>query len=212
MTKMQVEMTCPYDGTKFTATLQMSGTSFDQTLDFKPVGAIQSPNPLAICPTNGFVFLKSEYTPEELERLRPLIFSDEFKALKEETPYYRASWILERSGAASRAVSSALLKATWETAQTPARYSKYAGELVLRLAADIEHAADTAERTNASLLVGELLRRLGRFTEAERHFNAAAKDLAPDSNQAKVAEFELRLIANKDTAEHMMSEIFPRRR
>jgi hypothetical protein len=108
----EVEMTCPYDGNRFTATLQISGTAFDRGLDFRLLGAIQSPSPLAVCPTNGFVFFKEQYSEEELERLRPLILSDEYRALKSETPYYRAAWMLERTGASPVQVSFTLLHAT----------------------------------------------------------------------------------------------------
>src|SRR5262245_6172517 len=72
-TSVQVEMECPYDGTRFTATLQASGTSAGMRLDFRPVGAIASPSPLAVCPTNGFVFFKDKFSSDELEKLRPLV-------------------------------------------------------------------------------------------------------------------------------------------
>lgn len=93
-TSFESEKTCPYDGTKFRFIGQGSGTSFGQQLDLKPVGAIESPWPIAVCPTNGFVFFKDEFNSAELERLKPLILSAEYQATKEETPYYRAYWIV----------------------------------------------------------------------------------------------------------------------
>jgi hypothetical protein len=87
MTRQTIEMTCPYDGTKFSFNEQASGSTFDKGLDFMPMGAIEIPWPLAVCPTNGFVFIKRQYEPDELERLRPIVFSAEFQALKDETPY-----------------------------------------------------------------------------------------------------------------------------
>ncbi|MFD2264117.1 hypothetical protein ACFSM5_14545 [Lacibacterium aquatile] len=93
-----VEMTCPYDGVKFTATLQMSGSSFGMMLDFRPFGAMTTPWPLAVCPTNGFVFYNQTIAPEELERLRPYVFSDDYRALQGEKPYFRAAHLAERAG------------------------------------------------------------------------------------------------------------------
>jgi hypothetical protein len=206
MTLQTVEMTCPYDGTKFSATLQMSGTTFDKTLDLKPTGAIQMPSPLAVCPTNGFVFFKSKLEQEELERLRPLVLSPEYQALKQETPYYRVAFILERTGAPRANVTFALLQSTWEASKVPERYRRYAEELLARLPADVEQARNDGERTTLKLLGGELLRRLSRFEDAERHFTAIAGDLAPNTQATKIAAFEIELIARKDASEHMISE------
>ncbi|QIO33097.1 hypothetical protein [Bradyrhizobium sp. 1(2017)] len=238
MTRSTVEMTCPYDGVKFTFNAQNSGTSFGKQLDGMPVGAIESPWPLASCPTNGFVFVKAKYEDDELERLRPLILSAEFQAIRSEAPYYRASWIMERTGASHAEVSNLLLQATWEAgrtelgerirANTPGisakdardlvrhlmaegttgeRYTRYASELLARLAADVVDTTRSAEaRVADRLLAGEMLRRLGRFDEADSHFAALAGDLAPDSQEATLAAFQRRLIAAKDRGLHLVSE------
>jgi len=205
MTRNAVEMVCPYDGVKFTFNDQMSGTSFDKRLDWMPVGAIESPWPLAACPTNGFVFLKEKYDADELERLRPLILSAEYQGLKGETPYYRAAWIKERTGAPHPEVSRWLLQATWQA--TGEQYSRYATELVARLSVDIADKTESAEQhIGYRLLTGEILRRLGRFEEADGQFVALTKDLEPASNEAKIVAFQRRLIADKDIRAHLISE------
>lgn len=240
MTRSDVEMTCPYDGVKFIYSAQMSGTTFDRQLDGMLSGAIESPWPLASCPTNGFVFLKQKYADDELEKLRPLILSAEFQSIKEETPYYRAAWIMQRTDASHQDVSGFLLQATWEAGRnelvervrasppsefaeananfvqrgmaegtTGERYRRYATELLARLAVDIADQSHSAERrTFDRLLIGELLRRLGRFDEADSHFAALTNDLTPGSKEASLAAFQQRLIANKDVGIHYMSEAF----
>ena len=80
----------------------MSGTAFGTALDLMQVGPIQSPWPLAVCPTNGFVFFKDKFDTKELERLRPIILSPEYQALKGEAAYYRAAWIAAHTGADHR--------------------------------------------------------------------------------------------------------------
>ena len=94
-----LDFTCPYDGTKFSAAQVVMARSSDTTLDLKPVGEIPSPWPLAICPTNGFVFFKLQFSEDELAKLKPFVFSDEFKAMQNESPYYRAAWLNEHLGA-----------------------------------------------------------------------------------------------------------------
>jgi hypothetical protein len=232
MTLRDVEMTCPYDGTKFTFRAQGSGTSFDKTLDLMSVGPIRSPWPIAVCPTNGFVFIRSNYTTEDFERLKPIVLSAEYQATKDETPYYRAAWITERDGGAHSKVSWLLLQASWEAGREelreryetrPAgspdigfkefmkqqgtqgeRYRRYATELLARLPADIA-AAEKPE--TYKVLTGELLRRLGRFDEAETFLKDYAATLDPASRLAKVVAFERDLIARKDIGIHLFSEL-----
>ena len=251
MTIQVIEMTCPYDGTKFKFEAQGSGTAFDKALDWMPMGAIQSPWPLAVCPTNGFVFLRNEYDPGELDRLRPLVLSAEYQALKDETAYYRAAWLMERTGASREEVTMLLLQATWEAGQsefkaryaarlaaqqgtrpqasgnlgqqenlfyavlaegtTSDRYKRYAGELLGRLTTDVASRGE-ATRTEYNLLIGELLRRLERFGEAESHFAAVSAALQADGNTARLVEFERQLVAKRDIGIHMMSKALPRTR
>jgi hypothetical protein len=204
-TVQQVEKTCPYDGTTFEFTEQASGTAFGQQLDYRPVGALVSPWPMAVCPTNGFVFFKAKFDDAELEKLRPIVLSAEYQAMKGETPYYRAFWLLDRSGAPHVEVSAMLLAATWEAEGDPERYQRYAARLAERLPGDIA-AAGSQERRMFQLLLGELMRRQGKFSEAKRYFSGLSGELEPVSNDGLHAAFELMLIEHGDRGPHLMSE------
>jgi hypothetical protein len=231
MTTREVELTCPYDGKKFKFTEQGSGTSFDKTLDLMPYGAIRSPWPIAVCPTNGFVFYKDKFEPADLVRLKPIVMSAEYQALKDETPYYRAAWITQRDGASNSSVGVFLLRATWEAAQaelqqlykarpanspdigfkefmaqgnTSERYRRYATELLAKLDVDIATKPDSV---TAKILKGELLRRVGRFDEAEAHFKDMSAGLEAGSAPARVVAFERELIARRDIGIRFMSEV-----
>ena len=205
-TVSKVEMICPYDGRKFSFTRQNSGTSFDKTLDLRPLGAVISPWPIAVCPTNGFVFLKGEYTPDELETLRPLILSPEYQALKDETGYYRAAWIADRTGMAEEA-SWLLLQACWEVAEQPARFKRYAGELLNRLPREAAAQSDPKRRLMANLLIGEMQRRLGHFDQAQAHFTALGQELR-EGPELRIVGYQLGLIAARDSGQHKLSEAF----
>jgi hypothetical protein len=231
MTLREIEMTCPYDGTTFKFVAQGSGTSFDKTLDLMSVGPIRSPWPIAVCPTNGFVFIKNKYEDADFERLKPIVLSAAYQATRDETPYYRAAWITEHDGGPHAKVSWLLLQASWEAGQrelheryqkrppnspdiafkefmkegTPGeRYRRYATELLARLPADIA-AAEKPETWK--ILTGELLRRLGRFEEAEAFLKDYAATLGPDSRVAKIVAFERDLVARKDIGIHFFSEL-----
>ena len=240
MTRLAVEMTCPYDGVKFTFDAQGSGTSFDRLLDGMALGPIESPWPLAVCPTNGFVFLKQDYEADELERLRPLILSAEYQNMKNETPYYRAAWIAERSGSSHADVSRLLVQATWQaggaelaergrnaaaglSAQdankffdlviaegtSGERYQRYVTEALARLQVDVADTSRSLDvRVADRLLIGELLRRLGKFEDADNHFVSLTNDLKPDSKETTLVAFQRKLIAGRDTGLHTVSEAF----
>ena len=200
MTSAQVEMICPYDGSKFIAKLQMSGTTFTVRFDLRPVGAIVSPWPLAVCPTNGFVFWKKKFNDAELEQLRPLIFSDEYRAMiATKSPYYRAAWLEDRLGSSHLDGTWLLLKASWE--------GPYAAELVERLPRDIAETTGKMQ-LRLKLLRGELLRQLGRFDEAKTQFSETAASLEPYSLEDLVIRSELNLIEKGDISpEHTWSEV-----
>jgi hypothetical protein len=201
----EIEMVCPYDGTKFSYTAQMSASVFDTALDFRKTGAVISPWPIAVCPTNGFVFFKEKFEDEELERLRPLILSPEYQALKGETAYYRAAWIGRHTGEAHGEVSYLLLQATWEASRDSERYRRYAAELIDRLPDDIRASSGDGKRM-FQLVLGELMRRRGRFTEARQYFVELERQLEPASTESVVAGFEIQLIDKQDSQQHLYSE------
>jgi hypothetical protein len=205
MTGKRVEMTCPYDGTKFTAVVAMSGTPFATGLDFRLAGPIASPPPLASCPTNGFVFVKESYSEEELERLRPLVLSPEYQALKDETPYYRAAWILDRSGAPRFNFAWTLLMATWESYEAPERYARYASEVIARLPEAIG-STKGEQKQRLQIVLGELLRRISRFDEAVRYLSQLSGEIDRLSNEGLIVAYEIELAANHDHGPHFVHE------
>jgi hypothetical protein len=89
------------------------------------------------------------------------------------------------------------------------RYSRYATELLARLPAEIE-SATKLQPTDFRLLTGELLRRLGRFGEAETHFKAIAGDVDVGSAAARYIDLQYQLIAKRDRGPHRVSEKPPR--
>jgi hypothetical protein len=131
--------------------------------------------------------------------------SSDYQALKEETPYYRAAWIGEHSGALHAQVSVTLLQATWEALRDPQRYSRYATELAARLPEDVE-ASKPDQKSMFQLLQGEIMRRLGKLDDAKQYFQNWSKELEPTSNNAVFAAFEIRLIDEGDTQPHFMAE------
>lgn len=205
-TRAVVDQTCPLCGTKFKATLAMSGTQFGQRLDLRPVGAIASPWPVAVCTKCGFVLFKEgdkDYTSKELETLRGLVNADEYKKLPADTPSYeRLARLLEGLKRPPNEIAHAYLKASWQVEGQDERNRALLEKSRKWLETYLEKAPKTDEaRVPAEILRGELLRRVGKFDEAKRQFErlGKSKDFAKEPFPAIIAQ-ELGLIEAKDSS------------
>src|SRR5262245_45312529 len=124
-----VERVCPFTGTKFRAHVDASGTRLCLRLDLKPIGLIGAPVELPVCPDDGFVVFKEEFSAGEVERLRPWVESQEFRRLAtNESTYYRKAATLRKLGAPSGEVAWALVQASWQVDDDAKKYERYVSE------------------------------------------------------------------------------------
>jgi hypothetical protein len=158
-------MTCPIGGGSFPFTTTASYSTYGERPDGKPYGSWTFPLALPECPDNGLVLYK-QYTPEEVARLEPLVASEAYQALrKEDTPYYRAYWLMKAMGLGPERYLWALLQASWEAQDKPELRKRYLTELAEASAAvpsrpeDLNWIGMEGRAINA-------LRELGRFDEA----------------------------------------------
>lgn len=158
-------MTCPIGGSSFSFTTTASYSTYGERPDGKPFGSWTFPLALPQCPDNGLVLYK-EYTPEEVARLEPLVASEAYQALrKEDTPYYRAYWLMKAMDLGPERYLWALLQAGWEAQDKPELRKRYLTELadisgtVPPRPSDINWVGMEGRAINA-------LRELGRFDEA----------------------------------------------
>jgi hypothetical protein len=158
-------MTCPIGGGSFSFTSTASYSTYGERPDGKPYGSWTFPLALPECPDNGLVLYK-QYTPEEVARLEPLVASEAYQALrKEDTPYYRAYWLMKAMGVEPERSLWALLQASWEAQDKPELRKRYLAELAEASAAvpprptDLNWIGMEGRAINA-------LRELGRFDEA----------------------------------------------
>ncbi|MBL9008141.1 MAG: hypothetical protein JNJ46_28035 [Myxococcales bacterium] len=213
-TFMQKQQVCPLDGTRWTATLDGSGTSFGQHLDMKPFGPTPAPWRLAVCPKDHFVMYQETFSQDELAVLRPLIESAAYQALaKDHTEYFLLGRIFEHLKRPAFVIGLIYVKASWQVDHDPARYREYATEALRHYEAGLAKPAaiatkpsekdDADQRLHAELLAGELERRLGRFEAAQARFGRLqnSPQLSSELLRAIVAQ-QLALIAARDAAPH----------
>lgn len=169
-TSYEITVTCPIDGQTFTTTMLGSYFQSGMRLDFKPVGALITPYPYAVCPGNGFVMYKDTFSNEEIGSLRTIVLSDEYRRLRaENTDYFMVAYMKQRLGASQYDLGNTYLRASWEAERLAlGRVDEYR-ELALAafdksLSGKRSH---TEEWWTATVLATEMDRLLGRFGAVE---------------------------------------------
>lgn len=93
------ERACPLGGEKYSALQLGTHSTFGSNLDLSRISYLTFPIAVPVCPGNGFVDYKSDYTPAELETFGTVIASDSYKAmLGKETSLYLFARMIEMSG------------------------------------------------------------------------------------------------------------------
>lgn len=201
------QRTCPIGGERFAFTTTASYSTWGARPDGKPFGSWEFPLALPECPGNGLV-VYDEFSEADLARLRPLIASDEYLALRRrgDTSYYRAYWLMRRMDAAAPGTLWMLVQASWQVEEGSPLRRRYLEELVeaaplLGPPTDVTNVAVRSRVINA-------LRELGRFEEAAAMLEATPVDeIAQDSATVRsTADWRghyrqlARLIARRDAS------------
>ncbi len=199
-----VQQVCPIDGKTFTYNALNVQPSHKLNLDMKRVDSF-FPWPHPKCPGNGFVVYKSNLTPAEIEKLKPFVLSEQYRALSAiHSTHYLEAVLRKQLGEPPYDVAWALVQATWEVESDPKRYKDYATEaLAMYDSIPLKTLANIRFRNLKRLMSGELARRLGEFESARDRF-LEMRDNAELSkpNYQRVVEYQLRLIRAKDSGPH----------
>ena len=162
---LAVEMKCPIGGKTFTHMSSASYSRWGTRPDGKPYGSWEFPIAIPVCPDNGLAVYK-DFSKEELAKLKPLVRSPGYQAMRgRDTPYYAAYWLMTRLGDADEDRLWALLQASWEADGRPELKRRYQEEYAAGAAAmpakpgELDWLALQGRAANA-------LRELGRFDEA----------------------------------------------
>lgn len=168
----QVERTCPVCETDFNALVDLSGTQCGVRLDLKPLGNIGAPWLIPVCPDCSFVIYKQNFEEEELEKLRTLVASEEYKKVAADNPsYFLLAKIYEHLGEDSGSIAYAYLQASWQVEWDPPKCDACL-EASLRAFSTHLETCETEDETwaTSNFLCGEIERRLRRFEQARERF------------------------------------------
>ena len=203
VTEPEYEWTCPICKHKFKHPFHFSGT--DYRLDLKPMK--EGPARLPECPQCGFVMynLFEKYPDDkELERSREIVTAPEYTELRRRPAWRRVAFIFEKLQKDESEIGLAFLMASW---QEEANKEFYRDDLEKSLAHFTAYLNDVKQNRDAKLselmLVGEIMRLLGKFEDAAKHFEAVirSKDITDDS----YFQFELYLCRKKDANHYTLT-------
>lgn len=197
-------MTCPIDGEKFEAYLSHSHTISGRYLDLKPHGAVAAPQPVAKCPTSGFLMWQETFSEDELASLRDFLKTDTWHKLKERnTDYYLIAKLQEHVGYSPLNVRFTLLQATWE-AKSNYQYRLYAKEALKAYESALtEQYTESERQLTDQFVAGELERRLRKFGKAQIRFASLADDPDVQSGRLKeILELQQKLTNAKNSRPH----------
>ena len=189
-TPYEVKVKCPIGGKTFTHISTGSYSTWGARPDGKPYGSWEFPMPLPVCPDNGLVVYR-EFAPADVAKLEPLVASAEYQALREShTPYYRAHWLMKRTGEDAGDVAWTLLQASWQADGKRELKGRYQREFVEAVGAMGPGAKDLASLSLRARSINAL-RELGQFDLALARLDALDAswlDAPPGSTVGEVDE------------------------
>ena len=170
------ESVCPIGGEKFQSAVLGTYSTRGVHLDLEPVSYLSFPTPVPVCPSNGFVIHKSDYSESDLKRYAKVISSDAYKKLYAEkhASFYLFSRFLDFAGDENKDRWWLLLKATWEADQCKSdKYVFYARETIEAAKARLSPLKPSDDQYWVlNLIIPNLYRRAGEFDQAQRWLDA----------------------------------------
>jgi len=157
---------CPVGGKSFTYTTTASYSIWGYRPDGKPYGSWDFPLEMPKCPGNGLVVF-DQFTKEETERLKTLVESAEYRAIRDsETSYFLAAWLMKGLGRPPINIAWMTVQASWQADDRPELKKRYQALYVDQIRA-LTRSGDGVDWLLMQARAVNGLRELGRFDEAK---------------------------------------------
>lgn len=210
-----IEVECPLGGINAKGWITLGSYHSGVGLDGRPYGAHVEPVPPPVCPDNGFLVYKENFSESELIQLRKYIFSQEYQSMwKNKSPaFYRLAKIHEYMGAPIIDHYYHYVIATWKFDHPPfgKKYSFYALEAIEALKKTIgimrSNLLSETRFVEVHYLLAELYRRVDDFENARKELHWVKQtNYRKDFIHPDFIEYLDSLITQKDSDPHKISE------
>jgi hypothetical protein len=169
------DYSCPVGGERFRSLALGTHSTYGRYLDWKPISYMDFPAPVPVCPANGFVITKKDYSEEELKKYKATVESEPYKSLyqNQHPSFYLLAKFQELSGEGAENRWWHLLQATWEAEGCASdKYSFYADEAIKAAEYRLETVkSDDGQYWAMHIIVSDLYRRTGRFDLAQQRLD-----------------------------------------
>lgn len=212
---LEQEFLCPICGTHWRQRIETSSRVKGMRLDLRQVGDVVDPPTLPQCTKCRFPFFSDRLAEQAkdparahaFKQLGSFVLGADFQMLASKNPpYFALAQVQQILKAPHRAIALSYLRASWqvEDREVPRRrLLDKAREHYL--AAFDETGANDPQRRELALLCGEIERRLGKWDDAEKRFlELEASGVLQGTPQADIPALQLRLIAQHDSAPHLL--------
>jgi len=222
---LEQEFLCPICDTRWHQRIETSSRVKGMRLDLRQVGDVVDPPTLPQCTKCRFPYFSDRLAEQAndpvkagaFKRLRSFVTGADFQMLAAKNPPYFALAQVQkflgddpdnRRPTPHRVIALSYLRASWQVEDREVacrRLLEKAREHYVSALA--ETGAKDTQRRDLMLLCGEIERRLGKWDEAEARFGELdASGLLKGTPQADIPALQLRLIAQHDSAPHLLDD------
>lgn len=182
------EFTCPIGGEKFKSLVLGTHSTYGRYLDWEPVSYLEFPTPVPVCPSNGFVVYKDDFSDDELATFGRIIQSDAYRKdfAAKNTSYYLFARLLELSeNIKDYDLWWIYLQSTWEADLCKSgKYTDYAKQTI-KFAQDAlsSYSDDDSMYWLLNIIIPNLYRRIGEFESAGQWLSDLGDKRPDESNE-----------------------------
>jgi hypothetical protein len=206
---------CPICGTHWQQRIETSSRAKGMRLDLRQVGDVVDPPTLPQCTKCRFPLFSDRLTEQAkdpakahaFKHLGSFVRGADFQMLASKNPsYFALAQVQQILKAPHRHIALSYLRASWQVEDREAprrRLLENAREHYI--AALTETGTNDPQHGDLALLCGEIERRLGKWGDAEKRFrDLESSGILKGTPQADIPALQLRLIAQHDSAPHLL--------
>lgn len=204
-TPYEAKAVCPVDDQTFTYTGTMSYSTWGSALDGMPQASWTTPMPIPQCPESRFPVYRDDFSEADKAKIRALVATPEYQAVKDEASYYLMWFVLGRIEPPREGMDRPwpILQASWQVIDDPARYAAYAAILIPLMDAELPALRETSEPDwwYFQIVLANVSRQSGDLAAASARLDSLPENPPRVGDLEKRLEMTRSLIANADRSQ-----------